>query len=804
MASSSPDNTTFPAYIVNVHPLLVDNNLIWDIYYLRESSSELYCLRIFNIQLSFLVARLPQLTISQFRRYINSFIDDDTVRTFIRTDLTDGSYFNFGRNREYVEIFAPNPKTLSDIYKNMQEKFKSFYARIRENELTPDDALFYRNTETPFRYTSSTTNLLNTVYNLSTKYKIPLVGGVRINKKYLTKHYPKTYLPTFDEKHIIGLNAQHVNAWNPITVNQNITLCLKQDDTIDFKHNFTMFAYDIETYNPDGNLDPTIDDYYIFCIGIGIFDLTNTVPKERYCLISKNIETTVVNPDTNVELKTTTGKAFNRKCVTVYNEYQNYVVDIEEKDNDVAACEDDEVEDIEDIAFGGMMKEAKKESNGGSNDVDNNGNENEETHFDDMYVHDEDEQGSDNVDDNVNNNDNVDATNDEHTNKHNTSLNGGNKTKPKSIKSIPDNDYVPLFPDKTTYIICKNECDLLYAFIEITMHYRPQLITGFNTFGFDDNYMYTRMEMHALTTEYLQCFTFYDIIGDEDLSTRWWFKPFLPEFKQFDLKIDNEPRHDNKSIRAWSVLNIDVYKMMLKEDPKRFTQYGRGNLDTMLEVYNIHNPFNNQPLSKTGLKIHEMYRRWVANENIYSIALYCCQDSWITGTLLIKRAKLSDLIEMAGISYTMLNDSIYHADGIRVSNCILAYAYEEKFAVMDTAYKLRSDVRKDPTTPRLGGKHFDHRTIVGGQVRNIHAGRQWFVVALDYSAMYPSQKEASNIDSSSRVDDDIMKHPDQYGIEIVRKLDINDMYGKREIFYVKKKDKKESMNEIYEMTDEDE
>lgn len=710
----------FPAYIVNVHPMLIDDSLVWDIYYLRDNSRDVYCLRIFNIQLSFLVARLPNLTLSQFQKYIATFVPKH-YRTFIRTDLADSSYFNFGRNREYIEIFASAPKELADIQKKMEEAFKVFYSRIRENELTADDALFYRNTETPFRYTSSTLSLANTVYHLSTKYNIPLVGGITINPARFTKVFPQDYLPDFPQQRIHGLNAQTTQKWDPFTVNANILECIKRDESVDLKHNMTMFAYDIETYNPDADLNPetTPETHYIFCIGIGVFDLNSTTPRERYCLITKDFADTVNNPDTNVELTMENigpTKAFGRKGRMVYNEYQHYVDPneaIDTQSSDAGCDEDDEGDDALALRGGKVL-----------------------------------------------------------TTKH-------------TVHSIPTSEYKPDFPDQTLYIICKNELDLLQCFNQITQAFKPQIICGFNSFGFDDNYMYQRMKIYGIEQEYIQCFTYYDIL-DSSLLKQWWFKPFTPEWREFELKIDNEQRKDNKSVRAWSILNVDVYKMMLKEDPKRFTQYGRGNLDTMLEAYDIHNPYNKQPLSKTGLKIHEMYRRWDANENIYSIALYCCQDSWICGTLLIERAKLSDLIEMAGISCTMFSDSIYRADGVRVANSILSYAYDEKFALMDTAYKLRSEVHKEPSTPRLGGKTYDHRTIVGGQVRNIHAGRQWCVVALDFSAMYPSQKEASNIDSSSRIDDDVIKHPERYGINIVRKLPINDMYGQREVFYVKK------------------
>ena len=654
-------------YIVNVHPMLIEDSLCWDIYYLTEKSKDLFCLRIFNIQLSFMVARLPGLTLDQFEKYMNMYVHD--FKTEIRTDLSDASYFNFGKNREYMEIFSNDPRKLLNVYNKLNKSLITFYDRIDIDTLSAYDKLFYRNTETPFRFTSTTISLPNSVYNLSTKYNIPLIGGAKLYTKYLTKNYPTDYEPNLEIGHISGLNAQETNKWNYSTVNKRIIDSLTKDETIDFKQNMTLMAYDIETYNPDGNLDPEIPEYYIFAIGMGIFNLNNSTPEKRLCIIMKNFDSDPKNIETNEPLTFTRSKDFNCKTINVKGEYD------------------------------------------------------------------------------------------------------------------------PSSPiDETEYIIARDEKELLNLFIECIQRYRPQVITGFNSFGFDDNYVYKRMKKWNLENDFIQQYTYYDLDSNtSDLLKQTWFKPFIPAFKQFDLKIDNEARHDNNSVRSWSVLNVDVYKLMLKEDPKRFTQYGRGNLDTMLEVYEIKNPYTKKHLSKTGLKIAEMYRRWVKNENIYSIALYCCQDAWITGTLLIERSKLSDLIEMSFISNTMFADSIYKADGVRVANSILSYAYNENFALMDSPYIKRKEASKDPSITVLGGKQYDHRTIVGGAVRNVHAGKNWFIVALDYASMYPANKESSNVDSSSRVDDDIIMNPDKYGLKIVRKLDINDMYGKREIFYVKNK-----------------
>ena len=67
---STSDSSIIPIYIVNVHPMYIDNSIVWDVFYLTKESKELYCLRIYNIKLSFLVARFPAMNITQFIEYM--------------------------------------------------------------------------------------------------------------------------------------------------------------------------------------------------------------------------------------------------------------------------------------------------------------------------------------------------------------------------------------------------------------------------------------------------------------------------------------------------------------------------------------------------------------------------------------------------------------------------------------------------------------------------------------------------------------------------------------------------------------
>lgn len=329
----------------------------------------------------------------------------------------------------------------------------------------------------------------------------------------------------------------------------------------------------------------------------------------------------------------------------------------------------------------------------------------------------------------------------------------------------------------STYIIVKNEAELVATFVKLLWQHKPHIINGFNNFTFDDIWIWSRIEKYKFEQQFLQVFSPY-LLTDLKTAKQEHLKP---TFKSFQIKLEGKYKaSDHKTVRGPYVQVIDTYKMLLKADPKRFSQ--KGNLDTMLDVYHIKNPFNGQPLSKTGLTIKEMFDAWDNGTDIYRIAFYCLQDAWICGTLILERSQIIDKLAMATSTSTSFEDSIYLADGHRVSCLKDRYAYQNGFAIMDEAYRKRDDRIKDSSIRGMGMKTFDTRTVIGGAVRNVHAYRATGVVAGDFSSMYPSQFRSSNIASSCRVDDAIIKHPEAFGLKLVDDIMITDMYGERKIY----------------------
>ena len=656
-----------------------DGSAMFDIYYFKKGSTKLNCIRVVNVYMSFLVHRLPDMTVEQTMELIRSVANDlklDFEFEVVR-GLVDSSFNTLGSGEfEYVEIFSKAPENLKKLHDKLYDILTDYYKYLNYDRLNTFDKLFVRNTETPFRFTHYTTNKQLCKYWFSSKFNLPFVGYMEINTRKI-RTYERDYLkPHFlkvEETYI--LDANEINDFH----NKRLISTLKpftpdKSYVTDENNNIVVASYDIETYNKNMIVSPTDPKQYIFCIGLAFFKLMQNKPYARYSLISADLMLDPVIKDklipTDIKLKSALKKA--HKCYRVNNEY----------------CED-------------------------------------------------------------------------------------------------ENDY-------TIYICVQNEEDLIRTYVELLFRNQPHIITGFNNFTFDDTWIYSRVEKYEdLLKKYKQVFSTYDI---DELEERK-LNDLAPQWKTFTVKMEGKVvDKENRTMRAPVVQSLDVLKMLKKADPKRFSQ--RWKLDYMLEVYHIKNPYNGKQLSKTGLEIHQMFDSWDLKKDLYEIAFYCLQDSWICATLIIERNNLIDKLAMATITYTSFEDSLYLADGHRVSCLNVYFSYRYGFATLDDGYRNRGSVIKhnwqyergidDEYDYGLGMKTFDKRTIVGGGVKVKKSSRHTGVTALDFSAQYPAMFCSENIASSSAVDQDMLIAPESYGMNMVLVKEINDMFGVRRVFYLKR------------------
>lgn len=352
------------------------------------------------------------------------------------------------------------------------------------------------------------------------------------------------------------------------------------------------------------------------------------------------------------------------------------------------------------------------------------------------------------------------------------------------------NDYKDM-NDPSIYITTNNEKRMLELFMKIVQTVKPYVICSFNGWKFDDIYLNTRYKLYNLQNEFIKannCNSKY--LGDSDFDK--------PKFKTLNIKLEDGMSFDNKesymSYTNTFTTYFDIMFVCLKRDAKIFNTSQSHSLINMLKHYDIHNPYannstinNDKVLSKSGLTYEVMFDYWRRDINIYDIAHYCLQDAWITSVLGIQLNLIGDKLEMSNMSGTSFQDSIFRADHIRVGTTLKKYAHLDNIALYD---KADTESREYELKSMYGDKKYDFRPYIGGAVRNNVNGNYNYVVAVDFSSMYPSQKEGSNIDTSSRVDEIIINNPEEFGLELIGKHTLEDMYGRRDFYQFKDKNNK--------------
>ena len=629
--------------IIPIHDEISSSNVAFDVFFFNRDTKLLGQIRIVNVYLSFLVMRLPGLTIDQTLEYISSITSEVKDQDFvlkIRKDLRDSSFCNAETSKyEFVEVFSRSPSRIQSLLGLLSTSLKSeYYPHIFDNPISKWDESMMDMTETPFRFTRNVSNFANTKYYLSTKYGIPFIGSIDIDRKVLDGEIQSNYLKT-DER--VSINHR----WNLIAnsgddvENENIRKCFHQHigregNEID---NMTIASYDIETYNPGKRPDPTDKSQTIFNIGVGIFRLLDEKPIYKCSIIMRDLD--------RIDCEKLSDGHY-----LVKNEY---------------GCNDER--------------------------------------------------------------------------------------------------------DITEYICVKSEREVLLEYIKILEKYKPHLILSFNGFTFDDIAIWYRVkDDQELCIRYLQLFVPYNILELSKLD-----KSLIPQFKKIDLKLEGKTKtKDRCTVRSQFTQTIDVMFILKQGDPKRFSAMYK--LNYMLMTYGVKNPFNkDMDLTKTGLSIDDMFRYWDEGSHTYEIAHYCCQDAWITGTLLITRNTIIDKMSMAKSTSTSLEDAIYRAVSLNVQMTLNAGGYKYKFAVQD----LPGNGRVGNKTGQLGLKEFANQTIVGGAVRCVMPGRNFAIVAQDANSLYPSVIRALNIDNSCKIDPRVIKHPSEYGLREVSRVQLNDAYG---------------------------
>lgn len=598
------------AYIYNSVAFDTENGAVMDLFYITEDGSR-NIVRLYNFDIWFLVCRFPGMTDEQFRAWMRKTLPG-TVQLKFRSDLKENSTFMFDNPMLYAEISAQSPKTLKQVHKSLVSAARSYYRTLRINDLSPWDRVLYDNMEDPFRYTNYVLDIDNIKYYLSTTYKIPCIGGVRLKKSALVNTYMHgTETPKLHVKFstITSLNCNH---------NENIKELIEYDQNINYMHHMKLMTYDLETYTQ--RTDIKEKDKVIMNIGMSLFNILSQVPTYKACLCIK--------PFTEEDIASLSGRLVRY---------------------------DREQDNLEEFCIShGLSSETVDEIKKNIPSTLKSMKYTRYVVFNEMIN-----------------------------------------------KSISENENLSNSAlDYTDYIVFNSERDMLMHFMRIITLKKPDYFGGFNNYGYDDPYIWSRLGLYGqqmlfLSTLYsaydLSIKTEDEVVTNHPLLTR----STTPRYEKFQIKIDSMAYPNNETFKGNSMISIDVYKIMLASDAKLYTQMGKGNLKSMLQTNKVKNPYNGAELDKYDLSYVDMFRNWDNDEKIYEINHYCMYDAVTCGVLLIKTAQIIDKIEMSALTNTSVADSYYRAVTTRILAITNEYAHNYGFAMMDKPVDQRPGKSKD-------------------------------------------------------------------------------------------------------------
>lgn len=320
-------------------------------------------------------------------------------------------------------------------------------------------------------------------------------------------------------------------------------------------------------------------------------------------------------------------------------------------------------------------------------------------------------------------------------------------------------------------IPCKNEEELLLTIAREFSKDNIFIINSFNGWQFDEKYLVARAIKN-------NCFIkFMEIISPYILPDRMEYK--YDSFNNLiygwdiDSSFKTSASAGDKIVRiAYPYkFSIDtmVYVMKANEQiAKNDTGISVSNsLNSMLHYWGIKNE-DGEEAQKIEMPYTEISRSWEERDinNLMRVLEYCIEDSVLTYRLLSAANILHAQIEKGKLAAVEMKRAFYNAIGEIVGAIVYKYYWDNKIAYNDSVkspFKANSLFYKN----------------VGGEVKCFSYGYQQFITAVDAESMYPSQKEANNVDTATKILSDCLVQPDKYGLEILNIIPIDDVYGPR-------------------------
>jgi DNA polymerase delta subunit 1 len=238
----------------------------------------------------------------------------------------------------------------------------------------------------------------------------------------------------------------------------------------------------------------------------------------------------------------------------------------------------------------------------------------------------------------------------------------------------------------------ETERDMLDAFVEYLKKLDPDVITGWNIFGFDLEYIYNRMVLMGCTDFALGRLTDHDV----ELTVK-------------NLSSNALGNNTLKMVKMTGRYIYDMYQEIKREH--KFESYSLNNVSKIL--------LGDQ---KLDMPVKEIFGRFASGSGLEEVAEYCIKDTELPHAISEKLALFQNLVEMAKACWVPLNFLSERGQQIKVFSQMAYTARELGFMI-----------------PTIRNHEHVEGGYQGATVLEAQTGAYYEpITALDFASLYPS------------------------------------------------------------------
>ncbi|AOM63508.1 B-family DNA polymerase [Heterosigma akashiwo virus 01] len=265
--------------------------------------------------------------------------------------------------------------------------------------------------------------------------------------------------------------------------------------------------------------------------------------------------------------------------------------------------------------------------------------------------------------------------------------------------------------DQTIDIIqCDNEGELIIRWFHYIAEIDPDIITGYNIFGFDWEYIKGRVDFLG--------------IEDEILSVASRIDKLKSRFMTKELNSSAFGDNEFKFLEMPGRIEFDFFSYIKREHK--------------LESYKLDNvAYHFTKQKKHDVKPMDIFIKLMGTpEDVREVAEYCVQDTFLIIELMKKLCVIPNLIEMSKVTRVPFEYLILRGQQIKVFSQIFYEAMKENIVIPTNILKLQG--KKD--------RNEEHEKYTGATVLTANSGCYFDCVSgLDFASLYPSIMIAYNM-----------------------------------------------------------